>query len=195
MEVLLHNWFDRHFFIEAKHHLTLMEFPWGVEVIETLSVSTDTHIHHQPCCTFCLVFFAGFMTHSIYPGPCEHKYCGLGRHCVANYENGQGECKCLDQCKPHYKPICGSDGKLYQNHCELHRASCLTGHKITIMHHEECFYKGKHFSDLLLMQSVHESLDTVHLWSVPLSNMLLAKFVSLNLLLSSQGKYDLRAPR
>uniref|UniRef100_A0A3P8UUM9 Follistatin-like 5 n=1 Tax=Cynoglossus semilaevis TaxID=244447 RepID=A0A3P8UUM9_CYNSE len=81
------------------------------------------------------------MTHSIYPGPCEHKYCGLGRHCVANYENGQGECKCLDQCKPHYKPICGSDGKLYQNHCELHRASCLTGHKITIMHHEECFYK------------------------------------------------------
>lgn len=63
MEVLLHNWFDRHFFIEAKHHLTLMEFPWGVEVIETLSVSTDTHIHHQPCCTFCLVFFLQVLWH------------------------------------------------------------------------------------------------------------------------------------
>ncbi|KAI4819232.1 hypothetical protein KUCAC02_004488, partial [Chaenocephalus aceratus] len=43
--------------------------------------------------------------------------------------------------KPHYKPVCGSDGKLYQNHCELHRASCLQGHRITIMHSEECFYK------------------------------------------------------
>uniref|UniRef100_A0A672FR27 Follistatin-like 5 n=1 Tax=Salarias fasciatus TaxID=181472 RepID=A0A672FR27_SALFA len=86
---------------------------------------------------------AGFMGHAGYPGPCEHKYCGLGRHCVANRETGQGECQCLDHCKPHYKPACGSDGKLYQNHCELHRASCLRGHKITIMHSEECFYKGK----------------------------------------------------
>uniref|UniRef100_A0A3P9NNK8 Follistatin-like 5 n=1 Tax=Poecilia reticulata TaxID=8081 RepID=A0A3P9NNK8_POERE len=83
----------------------------------------------------------GFMGHSSYPGPCEHKYCGLGRHCVINHETDQGECRCLDRCKPHYKPVCGSDGKLYQNHCELHRASCLRGHRITIMHSEECFYK------------------------------------------------------
>eukprot|EP00064_Thunnus_orientalis_P001295 superscaffoldBa00000087_g1297 len=81
------------------------------------------------------------MGHNGYPGPCEHKYCGLGRHCVVNHETSQGECKCLDHCKPHYKPVCGSDGKLYQNHCELHRASCLRGHRITIMHSEECFYK------------------------------------------------------
>uniref|UniRef100_A0A8C4GXP1 Follistatin like 5 n=1 Tax=Dicentrarchus labrax TaxID=13489 RepID=A0A8C4GXP1_DICLA len=84
-----------------------------------------------------------FMGHNGYPGPCEHKYCGLGRHCVVNHDTDQGECKCLDHCKPHYKPVCGSDGKLYQNHCELHRASCLRGHRITIMHSEECFYKGK----------------------------------------------------
>ncbi|XP_047209731.1 follistatin-related protein 5 isoform X1 [Girardinichthys multiradiatus] len=83
----------------------------------------------------------GFVVHSSYPGSCEHKYCGLGRHCVVNHETDQGECKCLDHCKPHYKPVCGSDGKLYQNHCELHRASCLRGHRITIMHSEECFYK------------------------------------------------------
>ncbi|XP_010793869.1 follistatin-related protein 5 [Notothenia coriiceps] len=84
----------------------------------------------------------GFMGHNVNPSPCEHKYCGLGRHCLANHETGQGECKCLDHCKPHYKPVCGSDGKLYQNHCELHRASCLQGHRITIMHSEECFYKN-----------------------------------------------------
>ncbi|XP_034454238.1 follistatin-related protein 5 isoform X2 [Hippoglossus hippoglossus] len=83
----------------------------------------------------------GFMGHNGSPGPCEHKYCGLGRHCVVDHETGQGDCKCLDHCKPHYKPVCGSDGKLYQNHCELHRASCLRGHRITIVHSEECFYK------------------------------------------------------
>uniref|UniRef100_A0A668VL87 Uncharacterized protein n=1 Tax=Oreochromis aureus TaxID=47969 RepID=A0A668VL87_OREAU len=82
-----------------------------------------------------------FMGHNSYLGPCEHKYCGLGRHCVVDHETEQGECKCLDHCKPHYKPVCGSDGKLYQNHCELHRTSCIRGHRITIMHSEECFYK------------------------------------------------------
>ncbi|CAG5988892.1 unnamed protein product [Menidia menidia] len=85
----------------------------------------------------------GLMGHNGYPGPCEHKYCGLGRHCVVNRETDQGECRCLDRCKPHYKPVCGSDGKLYQNHCELHRTSCIQGHRITIMHSEECFYKGR----------------------------------------------------
>eukprot|EP00063_Salmo_salar_P079890 XP_014054725.1 PREDICTED: follistatin-related protein 5-like isoform X1 [Salmo salar] len=84
----------------------------------------------------------GFLGHNNgFQSPCEHKYCGLGRHCVVNHESSQGECICLDRCKPHYKAVCGSDGKLYQNHCELHRASCLGAQRITIMHSEECFYK------------------------------------------------------
>ncbi|KAK3564090.1 hypothetical protein QTP86_007546 [Hemibagrus guttatus] len=74
---------------------------------------------------------------------CKHKYCGLGKHCVMDHVSGQGECQCLDRCKPHYKPVCGSNGKFYQNHCELHRASCLAHQRITIVHSEECFYKGK----------------------------------------------------
>uniref|UniRef100_A0A8C8K6L6 Follistatin-related protein 5 n=1 Tax=Oncorhynchus tshawytscha TaxID=74940 RepID=A0A8C8K6L6_ONCTS len=89
-----------------------------------------------------MVFLAGFLGHNNgFQSPCEHKYCGLGRHCVVNHESSQGECICLDRCKPHYKEVCGSDGKLYQNHCELHRASCLGAQRITIMHSEECFYK------------------------------------------------------
>ncbi|XP_031424822.1 follistatin-related protein 5 isoform X2 [Clupea harengus] len=83
----------------------------------------------------------GFFGHAGAGTACEHKYCGLGRHCVLDQQTGLGECVCLDRCKPHYKPVCGSDGRLYQNHCELHRASCLGHHRITIMHSEECFYK------------------------------------------------------
>uniref|UniRef100_A0AAV2MHS3 Kazal-like domain-containing protein n=1 Tax=Knipowitschia caucasica TaxID=637954 RepID=A0AAV2MHS3_KNICA len=83
------------------------------------------------------------MGHNGFPKPCEHKYCGLGRHCVVDEETGLGECRCLDQCKPHYKPVCGSDGQLYPNHCELHRASCLRAQNITILHNDDCFYKGK----------------------------------------------------
>lgn len=77
-------------------------------------------------------------------GSCENKYCGLGRHCVVNGETGQAECVCMEHCKPHYKPVCGSDGEFYENHCEVHRAACLKKKKITIVHNEDCFFKGKY---------------------------------------------------
>ncbi|CAK7305535.1 Follistatin-related protein 5 [Vulpes lagopus] len=75
-------------------------------------------------------------------GSCENKYCGLGRHCVISRETGQAECACMDLCKRHYKPVCGSDGEFYENHCEVHRAACLKKQKITIVHNEDCFFKG-----------------------------------------------------
>ncbi|XP_068129116.1 follistatin-related protein 4 isoform X2 [Hyperolius riggenbachi] len=74
---------------------------------------------------------------------CEKKYCGQGRRCVTNVESGLPECVCLDKCKPRYMPVCGSDGKFYENHCELHRTSCLHGKKIYIIHSKDCFFKGE----------------------------------------------------
>lgn len=76
-------------------------------------------------------------------GSCENKYCGLGRHCVISRETGQPECACMNLCKRHYKPVCGSDGEFYENHCEVHRAACLKKQKITIVHNDDCFFKGK----------------------------------------------------
>ncbi|XP_044286743.1 follistatin-related protein 5 isoform X3 [Varanus komodoensis] len=84
----------------------------------------------------------GRMTHDTPLGSCENKYCGLGRHCVVNRGTGQAECTCMEHCKPHYKPVCGSDGEFYENHCEVHRAACLKNQKITIVHNEDCFFKG-----------------------------------------------------
>ncbi|KAM4709011.1 follistatin-related protein 5 isoform 1-T2 [Discoglossus pictus] len=76
-------------------------------------------------------------------GSCENKYCGLGKHCVVNQETGQAECACMERCKAHYKPVCGSDGQFYENHCEVHRAACLKKQKIIMVHNEDCFFKGE----------------------------------------------------
>ncbi|XP_042326411.1 follistatin-related protein 5 isoform X3 [Sceloporus undulatus] len=84
----------------------------------------------------------GYVSHDIHLGSCENKYCGLGRHCVVNRGTGQAECVCMEHCKPHYKPVCGSDDEFYENHCEVHRAACLKKQKITIVHNEDCFFKG-----------------------------------------------------
>ncbi|KFM02881.1 Follistatin-related protein 5, partial [Aptenodytes forsteri] len=86
--------------------------------------------------------FLGYMGQDGHFGSCENKYCGLGRHCVVNGETGQAECLCMEHCKPHYKPVCGSDGEFYENHCEVHRAACLKKQKVTIVHNEDCFFKG-----------------------------------------------------
>lgn len=42
------------------------------------------------------------------------------------------------QCKPHKRPVCGSNGKTYLNHCELHRDACLTGSKIQVDYDGHC---------------------------------------------------------
>ncbi|XP_039630565.1 follistatin-related protein 4 isoform X1 [Polypterus senegalus] len=73
---------------------------------------------------------------------CLRKYCGRGRRCAINKETGAAECLCLERCHPSFVPVCGSDGKFYENHCELHRASCLQNKKIYIVHSKDCFFKG-----------------------------------------------------
>ncbi|XP_054024309.1 follistatin-related protein 4 isoform X2 [Dryobates pubescens] len=73
---------------------------------------------------------------------CEKKYCGRGSECVVNKDTNQPECRCIENCKSSYMPVCGSDGKFYENHCQLHQASCLQRKKIYIIHSKDCFFKG-----------------------------------------------------
>ncbi|XP_031980921.1 follistatin-related protein 4 isoform X2 [Corvus moneduloides] len=73
---------------------------------------------------------------------CEKKYCGRGSKCVVNRDTNQPECRCVEDCKSSYMPVCGSDGRFYENHCQLHRASCLQRKKIYIIHSKDCFFKG-----------------------------------------------------
>ncbi|XP_037069309.1 follistatin-related protein 5-like [Pollicipes pollicipes] len=55
--------------------------------------------------------------------PCLTVSCGRGRRCHVT-EQGP-TCICLEQCPNRYKPVCGTDGMIYPNHCHLHRRACV----------------------------------------------------------------------
>ncbi|XP_073913376.1 follistatin-related protein 4 isoform X1 [Castor canadensis] len=83
----------------------------------------------------------GLSSHRL-PASCRKKLCSRGSRCVLSRETGQPECRCLEACRPRYMPVCGSDGRLYENHCELHRAACLLGKRVVVIHSKDCFLKG-----------------------------------------------------
>lgn len=56
---------------------------------------------------------------------------------------GLPECVCQRYCTQRSKPICGTDGMVYKNHCELHRAACILDRPITLQKLEKCTTIGK----------------------------------------------------
>lgn len=88
------------------------------------------------------------VSHDVDGGPCLRKFCGRGRQCVVALQTGQAECVCQEKCHPTFVPVCGSDGRFYENHCELYRASCLQKKRIYVVHSKDCFFKGKAICDL-----------------------------------------------
>ncbi|XP_069754420.1 follistatin-related protein 5-like isoform X3 [Narcine bancroftii] len=77
-------------------------------------------------------------------GACQKNYCARGQQCVISKETNLPECVCVQECKPSYLPVCGSDGERYENHCELHRAACQQRKKIHIVDNNKCFFQGEH---------------------------------------------------
>ncbi|XP_060911064.1 follistatin-related protein 4 [Labrus mixtus] len=75
-------------------------------------------------------------------GPCRRTYCGRGRQCVLMAETGRAECVCQEKCRPSFVPVCGSDGRFYENHCEVYRTACLERRRIYVVHSKDCFFKG-----------------------------------------------------
>uniref|UniRef100_A0A667XJ62 Follistatin like 1 n=1 Tax=Myripristis murdjan TaxID=586833 RepID=A0A667XJ62_9TELE len=62
---------------------------------------------------------------------CAKTFCGAGRECVST-DRGEPVCRCLQ----HW--VCGSNGRSYRNHCELHREACVTQTKIHLQHRGHC---------------------------------------------------------
>lgn len=66
-----------------------------------------------------------------------------GHECVLT-EEGEATCICQRQCNViHSRLVCGSDGHIYPNHCELHRSACITQTAITIERGVHCIKSGK----------------------------------------------------
>ncbi|KAG7215883.1 hypothetical protein INR49_002519 [Caranx melampygus] len=75
--------------------------------------------------------------------PCRRTYCGRGRQCVLMADTGRAECVCQEKCRPSFVPVCGSDGRFYENHCEVYRTACLERRRIYVVHSKECFFKAR----------------------------------------------------
>ncbi|KAI9548117.1 Follistatin- protein 4 [Dissostichus eleginoides] len=74
--------------------------------------------------------------------PCRRTYCGRGRQCVLMADTGRAECVCQEKCRPSFVPVCGSDGRFYENHCEVYRTACLERRRIYVVHSKDCFFKA-----------------------------------------------------
>uniref|UniRef100_H2ZG17 Follistatin-related protein 5 n=1 Tax=Ciona savignyi TaxID=51511 RepID=H2ZG17_CIOSA len=94
---------------------------------------------------------------------CYFKRCYLGQKCQVDERTGRAICVCKSHCKPIKKPVCGTDGLYYENHCEMHRSACVVGKDVYDARHKDCFYQRstcesgelKIFQDRLL--DFHES--------------------------------------
>ncbi|CAG0897541.1 unnamed protein product [Darwinula stevensoni] len=86
--------------------------------------------------------------------PCARVYCGAGKECRLTVK-GEPECICKEVCPAHIKPVCGNDGILYPNHCELHRTACRESRHIAINRKGPC--KEKSSND----QTTHEVTEDV----------------------------------
>ncbi|EZA56439.1 hypothetical protein DMN91_009952 [Ooceraea biroi] len=81
--------------------------------------------------------------------PCLEKYCGAGRECQvsgADDEEIVAVCVCVRRCARRHRPICASNGKVYANHCELHRASCNAGTSLTTRRLSRCLVNNGNYS-------------------------------------------------
>jgi len=91
--------------------------------------------------TLIIILLAGVQG-SILPkkdSSCDTVYCRAGRECMSLGGSGSDfECVCITKCPGHWKPVCGSDGVSYDNHCELHRRACIDGKPISPLHPGFC---------------------------------------------------------
>uniref|UniRef100_A0A3B3DND2 Agrin n=1 Tax=Oryzias melastigma TaxID=30732 RepID=A0A3B3DND2_ORYME len=63
---------------------------------------------------------------------CGATVCAWGALCVQN------KCECQQCVGEAFAPLCGSDGKTYDNECELRRSSCLQNRKIDVEKDGSC---------------------------------------------------------
>ena len=124
-----------------------------VIVITTLLIrfSTQLNINQQQSFTYQLEHFQSVNTNELDfndDDPCLIHYCPKGMECILT-NNQQPECICQRQClitnkrKRRHHAVCGSNGKIYSNYCELNRENCITGDKVIFQTLSKCLIKNE----------------------------------------------------
>ncbi|XP_015247877.1 PREDICTED: follistatin-related protein 1-like [Cyprinodon variegatus] len=91
------------------------------------------------------------------PSACAQTFCGAGRECVST-DRGLPECRCLQRCEESEHWVCGSNGRSYRNHCELHRDACITQTKLHVAHRGQCDWKQTDVSPIVCFLSERDRL-------------------------------------
>lgn len=69
--------------------------------------------------------------------PCADVKCDFHASCVP-LENGEYTCVCPQFCTKEYSPVCATDGRTYDNECNMERESCLNEKTLFVESPGEC---------------------------------------------------------
>jgi len=69
--------------------------------------------------------------------PCNLLSCNYGQECSIDNQ-GIAECVCPTSCEPLVRPVCATDGKTYDNLCEMHRSACRLKVNVTVKYIGVC---------------------------------------------------------
>ena len=93
--------------------------------------------------------------------------CRTTEECIVD-STGQDRCQCIDvsNCPSELKPVCGSDGKEYNNKCLMKLKSCSEGkHNTTVVAQGNCAF-GKKVTNLISIVEFCQSYSLDCRWSL-----------------------------
>ncbi|XP_063395250.1 agrin-like [Cydia fagiglandana] len=102
--------------------------------------SNECQMHRESCRARkqLRVIFKGQCSTGV--NPCAEVECRHGAECRVEGA-GAAVCACPPPCEPVLRPVCGSDGT-HDSECELHRAACLLGRELRVLHAGPCGSNG-----------------------------------------------------